>query len=547
LLKLFREARTYEEEQGVNILFLAIGFLEWFEDPRSEERCFAPLLLVPVSLERRQGRDQFLMRGREDDMVVNVPLAEKLRAAFGINLPELPEGDEWLPSGYFAAMEDAIAAQKRWRVERLGMGLGFFSFSKFLMWRDLDANAWSDPAKLLQNRLVVRLLGETVPGDHEQPLVSDDEPIDQHIDLAAAIHVLDADSSQAVCVEEARLGRNLVIQGPPGTGKSQTIANIIATAVHEGKSVLFIAEKAAALDVVHSRLKAVGLEALCLEIHSKKATKQSVVASLAHAIQAPGTLQLDSRTTDDLRAARDRLNDWSALLHREIRKSGRTPYQVMGTVLRLGSDHARVLEERLDVAANWDRERIQEAERAVERAFSTVSRLGVVPIEHPWHGVRSGRLTPFDASRLQQGLDEGSRCANELVVIARKAVTFLGASSDLQSVAEIHSLARILQFLARAPRSGREALCHPAWRLETARLQEVLECGMTWSACNAELGGSLVEDCWTLDLSPTRQALDQHGRSISGFSLGATDRQLPIFEKCFGSGHPESSGSVYQF
>src|SRR5262249_27856549 len=160
---------------------------------------------------------------------------------------------------------------------------------------------------------------------------------------------------------------------------SQTIANIISTAAHEGKSVLFIAEKAAALDVVHSRLKAVGLEALCLEIHSKKATKQSVIASLAQATQVPGSLQLATRTSDALRAARDRLNDWSSLLHREIRKSGRTPYQIMGTVLKLTSDHARVLGERMDAAANWDRERIQEAEQAVERAFYAVSRLGVVP------------------------------------------------------------------------------------------------------------------------------------------------------------------------
>ena len=97
LLKLFREARTFEEEQGVNILFLAIGFLNWFEDARSEERCCAPLLLVPVSLERRQGRDFYVMRGRDDDMIFNVSLGEKLRAAFGITLPDLPEGDDWAP------------------------------------------------------------------------------------------------------------------------------------------------------------------------------------------------------------------------------------------------------------------------------------------------------------------------------------------------------------------------------------------------------------------------------------------------------------------
>ena len=100
LLKLFLEARTFEEEQGVSILFLAIGFLNWFEEDRSETVTSAPLLLVPVALERKQGRDPFVLRGREDDMLMNVSLAEKLRNDFGITLPDLPEGDEWLPDQY---------------------------------------------------------------------------------------------------------------------------------------------------------------------------------------------------------------------------------------------------------------------------------------------------------------------------------------------------------------------------------------------------------------------------------------------------------------
>jgi hypothetical protein len=187
VLKLFSEARTFEEEQGVNILFLAIGFLNWFEDIRSEERCSAPLLLVPVSLERRQGRNQFVLRGRDDDMIVNVSLAEKLRTAFAITFSELPDGDEWLPSAYFDAVAAAVAREKRWEVDRLGVGLGFFTFSRFLMWRDLDAAAWPDAGKLLGNPLVAKLLGEGPPGVQEPPLVPDSEPIDQRIDFAAAM------------------------------------------------------------------------------------------------------------------------------------------------------------------------------------------------------------------------------------------------------------------------------------------------------------------------------------------------------------------------
>jgi len=152
------------------------------------------------------------------------------------------------------------------------------------MWRDLAASAWPESGRLLAHPLVSALLGHGQGFDPAPPIADDDEPIDKKIDTAAAIHVLDADSSQARAVEEARQGRNLVIQGPPGTGKSQTIANVIASAVHAGKSVLFVAEKAAALEVVHGRLKAVGFEALCLELHSRKATKAAVIASLDRAL-----------------------------------------------------------------------------------------------------------------------------------------------------------------------------------------------------------------------------------------------------------------------
>jgi hypothetical protein len=247
-----------------------------------------------------------------------------------VELPELPEGEDWLPSEYFDAVSDAISGEARWEVDREGVGLGFFTFSKFLMWRDLAASAWPEGGNLLGHPLVSALLGHGQGFDPAPPIAEDDEPIDKKIDTVAAVHVLDADSSQALTIEEARSGRNLVIQGPPGTGKSQTIANIIAAAVHAGRSVLFVAEKAAALEVVHGRLKAVGLEPLCLELHSRKATKAAVISSLDRAMSAGGAVASDASATSSLRAVRDQLNGWSETLHRQIGKSGRTPHHVNG-------------------------------------------------------------------------------------------------------------------------------------------------------------------------------------------------------------------------
>jgi late competence protein required for DNA uptake (superfamily II DNA/RNA helicase) len=129
------------------------------------------------------------------------------------------------------------------------------------------------------------------------------------------VHVVDADASQARVIEEVRAGRNLVVQGPPGTGKSQTITNIIAAAVSQGKRVLFVAEKMAALSVVHDRLVKVGLRDICLELHSRSSSKAAVLAELARTLAAGAAIPSIPGPPVALTAARDMLNALSEALH----------------------------------------------------------------------------------------------------------------------------------------------------------------------------------------------------------------------------------------
>ena len=511
LLKFFREARTFEEEQGVNILYLAIGFLHWFEDERSEERLNAPLLLIPVTLERRQARDTFVLRARDDDIITNVSLAEKLRL-FGITLPELREDDEWLPSEYLTEVASAVAGQRRWGVDSVSVGLGFFTFSKFLMWRDLDATVWPDSG-LLQNDLIGRLLGENSSDNPEPPLASDEEKIDQHVDFASAMHILDADSSQALTIEETRRGRNLVIQGPPGTGKSQTIANVIATAVAEGKSVLFVAEKGAALDVVHSRLKSAGLEPLCLEIHSKKATKLSVITSLEKSLKAAGAVQADGRTAAELRSTRNRLNEWSYALHREIRHSGRTPYQVMGMVAKSRSRQTRVLDRPLNIAADWDRNRLDEVERSIERTARNIQNLGTAPINHPWYGTEGQRLTPFDTERLSKILHETLERLRNLLSVGHKAISLLAINPEL-SLKSLDATVNSIELLARAPMPSRQALASDFWRSKRREIGKLVAAGTSWASARSELSNRVTDMAWSFDVAPIREVIASRGNSI---------------------------------
>ena len=342
LAKIFREERTLEEEQGLSTLYLALGFLKWFDSDQTE-KSYAPLLLVPVTLVRVSGGDGYLLRGRDDEIVANVSLREKLKSNFDIRLPDIPEDEQWNPSNYYDKVAREIRRQLRWEVDREAVGLGFFTFSKFMMWRDLDAGSWPNNA-LLDHALLNVLLSQGSDIEAVPPLIPEDESIDKHIDLSKCVHVVDADSSQATVIEEARGGRNLVVQGPPGTGKSQTITNVIAAAVHGGKTVLFVAEKTAALEVVYDRLVKAGLGALCLEMHSRKANKREVLKSLEQALRFSGTSRADLDVPAKLAAHRDKLNLWSSAIYKQIGQTGRTVFDVIGAQVKLRSDGVRLLD-----------------------------------------------------------------------------------------------------------------------------------------------------------------------------------------------------------
>src|SRR5690606_13980849 len=144
LLEIFYESRTMLEEQGVNILYLALGQLRFFDPAKPDDIRSAPLLLLPVQLERKTARDRFVLRWSEEDLQENISLREKLRADFGIQLPEFPVTETFDVPAYFAQLRETLAAQKGWGVIDDTMQLGFFSFAKLLMYLDLDPENWPE-------------------------------------------------------------------------------------------------------------------------------------------------------------------------------------------------------------------------------------------------------------------------------------------------------------------------------------------------------------------------------------------------------------------
>lgn len=335
LIELYRKARSDLEEGGANTLFLALGFLKWKKSPDDPKQYRAPLILLPVKLERKSALSGVSLATHEDEPRFNLTLLELLRQDFDLTIPAL-EGP--LPTDH-----SGVDVPKVWNIVRRAVrdlagfevtqdvAIGTFSFAKYLMWKDLV-----DRADRLKQSPVVRHLIERgaerfeCQGEFPKP-----DELDGKLDPAKLFAPLPADSSQISAVIASGNGCDFVLDGPPGTGKSQTIANMIAHNLALGRRVLFVAEKRAALEVVYRRLEEKQLGDFCLELHSNKAAKVDVIRQLERAWDARDTLTSEewAREAAEVRRLRDSLNDLVQLLHTR-HSNGLTLHQAIGRVVR---------------------------------------------------------------------------------------------------------------------------------------------------------------------------------------------------------------------
>lgn len=334
LKNLRSKARLALEEKGTNILYISFGFLRWREKASTTSAWMtSPLLMVPVALTVESLNAPYKITKYDDDVVVNPTLSYKLDSDLNIRLPDFEADDERSIDRYFEKIEK-LADSNGWQLIREA-NLGLVSFLKINMYFDLE----NKRDRLLSNPNIRAICGD------RDALSMPSEARNIHrldmIDPQNCFQVIDADSSQQEAIRLSNLGVSFVMQGPPGTGKSQTITNIIAETLAAGKKVLFVSEKAAALEVVLRRLTEAHLDDFCLSLHNYKANRRYVLDQLAH------TLQLKRQTIKNtaindlvvLAKKRDQLNQYAAELHEVIPPLGLSLYQVFGEIAQY-SDHA---------------------------------------------------------------------------------------------------------------------------------------------------------------------------------------------------------------
>lgn len=396
-----QQAKTMIQEQGYNILYLAVGFIEWSDKYKPNEVKKAPLVLIPVVLERKTVGKSFSIYWNGEDIKTNISLRAKLEEEEGLVLPDFQmKNYSEAIDHYFNEVNEKLS--RKWKISKQ-TALGFFSFRKFIMYNDLDPNSWKK-VDLAKSSLIDAIFNPKL--DKNQKYFNSNY-IDKKLSYNDMYHVLDADSSQIAVIEDVKAGFNLVVEGPPGTGKSQTIVNLIAELMVSGKTVLFVSEKMAALEVVKNRLNSIGLGKFALQLHSNKAKRKQLLKELQRDVNNRKNYDLSSinqiiRRLESLRAE---LDEYLEIVHRKNYSVDMSPFELYG-IKEIANDHFSKINKIIPLVEIKSPENISKKDlEDIIIDLENLSKLHQsIGTKNPWASCSPKSLLPGDLREIQQFL-----------------------------------------------------------------------------------------------------------------------------------------------
>lgn len=500
LVAIQRKALSNLEEKGIETLHLALGLATW---PASDggRPYDAPVLLLPARIETRgrAGDDIRLVVAGEPK--VNPVLLYVLEEHHGVRinasavLRECGVEDEcgqWRiePEKIFERIRHTAANVLDFRITRRVI-LANFQFAKMAMVEDLKRNG-----DTIASSAIVAAVAGHFPARQKLGQAARDITPAQLDDLPAAKDylVLDADSSQQRAIVLVSKGQNGVVQGPPGTGKSQTIANLIAQSVAEGRRVLFVAEKRAALEAVIKRLRhaEVGLGHLLLDLHGASVSRKEVMARLADALEQIRTsLPVDGAEAvhREFDAQRKRLNAHASRVNQPRQPTGLSVYQMVGRLLRLPPTAKSDLRLHGEALAALTAERATEVKQWIIEAAATAT-LFLGTDCSPWNNadIKDGR-------RAQEAIALVVKAVNELWPEFERLLDQVASQLGVRRPNTLNDVASLLTVL-RDARSIRQRYRAEVFSADPGELAKALE--------PAE--GNWIVRAWALLTNPSYRA-----------------------------------------
>lgn len=436
LYRIKHRANSSLEEQGVNILFLAFGVLTWSEKLDSEDKFVSPLILIPVELIKESINSPYKLKFIEDEIVVNPALSSKLQSQYAIALPDLPEDLNIISlKDYFIDVQKKVINIPNQSLNDKPC-LGIFSFNKLVMYNDLQAYAELIKGHDLLNGKGISASSITNMSEYKA------ENLDDKVTSLETFQVLDADSSQQEAIILAKKGVSFVLQGPPGTGKSQTITNIIAECISDGKSVLFVSEKMAALEVVKQRLESCGLSDFCFELHSNKVTKKQVISDLEKSLLL-NQKSLNKNVDEELKKLdrlKSKLNVYIKSLHSPKGELSITAYEAQSNLAKLY--HTELLMFTIPDIFNMNSKIYEEIKESLNK-LSKMNTIFPNLEDNPWKNLKLKSLNFEKEFLIKKDIDEiitNSKALEEVIYGYCK-------NTNLKKLTSIHEVNNLLKAL----------------------------------------------------------------------------------------------------
>lgn len=492
-----RRATQEFMDKGLWILYLGIGILKWVEQPPNTsaepEDISSPVLLLPVRLHKESVQSPFELYRVDEDAVLNPALAFKLQHDFDVSLPAFDDADEDDLDAYLDKIRKEIEDHNSWEVEDRVV-LSLFSFHKEAMYRDLENNEVAVASSPLVQALAV---GHRASSSLTFDPVREDE-LDEAHPPESVISILDCDASQRQCLAAAARGHSFIMEGPPGTGKSQTIANTIADALGHGRTVLFVSEKAAALEVVRNRLDQAGLSEFILELHSHKATRKQVAQTLGRSLTTRVSSGQRMQETDlqQLIARRRELTSYARAMNERREPIGRSLHDVLGELSKLQHLPHAPTSDAIDASLTAETlARIYDAAESLCHAWGPIQR----PDDFLWRGVANTSLTQGRKAVLAESLAEAARLLEDLEQWVKRLAEDTGLDWRA-SVTDAERFEKLILLVAKPEPAPAHWLSVQSLRPVHARCETlsnasirrdalvnglVTRCGSNWQALNA--------------------------------------------------------------
>ena len=408
--KIMKTSNEIMKETGTNVAYIAFGFIHWKDANYADTVYNAPILLIPIQITNKSLTDPYIISVLDDEILINKTFSCKLNNEYGITLPEYETGTTL--EEYFESVQNLVS-KLGWEISE-ECKIGLFSFEKINMYMDLKNNK----DKIRNNSIVSEILGGSVDSydDSDEDINESDSKHDSIIDLC---NVVDADSSQIDAIEMAKSGKSFVLQGPPGTGKSQTITNIIAECLNEGKKVLFVSEKLAALKVVYNKMQQTGIADFCLQLHSNKANKKDVIKDICNNFDIQkneiNQLKVDEEINVKVKA-KAKLDSYDYNLHKINPVINKSLYDLYECLARFDKNPDVICE--VQDISKLGPDYLDDATNLLIKYVDYLPTVGYDYHDNPWYGYLNRNLSIMEEMRIKNSVSSSADTLEKLSQIS---------------------------------------------------------------------------------------------------------------------------------